>query len=178
MVLVYVTIALSMMVGFGYFRYGRLSQVQLSRKALEAAIAKMASPPSEAVHLAPAPALTVPPIAGFTIDVLVRGTQRIENGSSFPLLSQQFGELAQGDLRALVSFEGQHLPRGSLKLEWTLDGVVMDSKLVVLKPKKGAEQTAVVVYGNEPTPGIYRIKLILNGRQVQMFTFRISHPRC
>jgi len=177
MVLVYVTIALSMMVGFGYFRYGRLSQVQLSRKALEAAIAKMASPPSEAVHLAPAPALTVPPIAGFTIDVLVRGTQRIENGSSFPLLSQQFGELAQGDLRALVSFEGQHLPRGSLKLEWTLDGVVMDSKLVVLKPKKGAEQTAVVVYGNEPTPGIYRIKLILNGRQVQMFTFRISHPR-
>jgi outer membrane usher protein FimD/PapC len=70
------------------------------------------------------------------------------------------------------------LPHGSLRLDWTLDGVVIYSKVVVLKPERGAEQAAVVEYGNEPTPGTYRIKLILNGRQVQMFTFRISHPRC
>lgn len=108
----------------------------------------------------------------FSIDVLSRGT-RIESGSSFPLLDPQLGELGQGDLTALVSFEGQHLPRGRLQLEWTLDGVVADSKPVVLKPERGAEQ-ATLPYGNEPSPGTYRITLKLKDRPIQTFTFRIT----
>jgi hypothetical protein len=107
----------------------------------------------------------------FSIDVLSRGTHRIENGSSFPLLDSQLGELGQGDLTALVSFQGQHLPSGRLQLEWTLDGVVADSKPVVLKP--GAQQ-AMVAYGNEPSPGTYRITLKLKDRPVGTFTFRIT----
>jgi len=109
----------------------------------------------------------------FSIDVLSRGTHRIESGSSFPLLDPQLGELGQGDLAALVSFEGQHAPRGRLQLEWTLDGVVADSKPVVLKPERGAQQ-AMVAYGNEPSPGTYRITLKLKDRPVGTFTFRIT----
>jgi serine/threonine protein kinase len=187
-VVVYVAIVL-MMLGFGYSRFSSWRSQQSARMArslLEASqdfvpMVKDKIAELQQRMLRPSPPADGPLVvttARFTIDVLVRGTQRIENGSSFSLLDPQLGELAPGDLRALVSFEGQHLPRGSLKLEWTLDGVVMDSKVVVLRPEKGAEQTAVVEYGNEPTPGTYRIKLILNGRQVQMFTFRISHPRC
>jgi hypothetical protein len=81
------------------------------------------------------------------------------------------GELGQGDLTALVSFQGQHLPSGRLQLEWTLDGVVADSRPVVLKP--GAQQ-AMVAYGNEPSPGTYRITLKLKDRPVGTFTFRIT----
>jgi len=80
------------------------------------------------------------------------------------------GELGQGDLTALISFEGQHSPRGALKLEWILDGVVADSRPLVLKP--GAGQ--LMAYNNEPSAGTYRINLKLKDRVVQSFTFRIT----
>jgi hypothetical protein len=109
----------------------------------------------------------------FSIDVLSRGTHKIEEGSSFPLLDPQLGELAQGDLTALVSFEGQRLARGPMQLEWALDGVVMDRKAVVLKPGPGAQQV-MVRYGNEPSAGTYRITLKLKDHPVRTFTFRIT----
>jgi len=121
-------------------------------------------------NAAPAVAAIVNP--HFSIDVLSRGTHRIENGSSFPLLDPQLGELGQGDLAALISFEGRHPPRG-LRLEWTLDGVIADSKVVVLNPENGAGQ-AMVAYGNEPSAGTYRVTLKLKNHEVQSFTFRIT----
>ena len=111
---------------------------------------------------------------GFTIDVLSRGDHRIENGSSFPFLDQQLGEMGQGDLEALVSFEGQHLKRDRLELKWILDKVVMDRKTIVFQRDPGAKQTMIVKYGNEPTPGNYTITLEQKGRVVQSFTFRIT----
>jgi hypothetical protein len=110
----------------------------------------------------------------FTIDVLSRGTHPIENGSSFPFLDPQLGELGLGDLTALVGFEGQRLPRGPLKLEWTMDGQVMDSKAVMFKREPGAKHAELVEYGNEPSPGSYRITLKLKDREVQSFNFRIT----
>jgi hypothetical protein len=109
----------------------------------------------------------------FSIDVLSRGTHKIEEGSSFPLLDPQLGELAQGDLAAMVSFEGQRLAHGPLQLEWALDGVVTDRKPVVLKPGRGAQQV-MVQYGNEPSAGSYRITLKLQNHLVRTFTFRIT----
>ena len=108
----------------------------------------------------------------FSIDVLLRGTQRIANGSSFPLVDPQLGELARGDLAALISFQGQDMPPGRLQLVWTLDGVGTDSNPVVLKPE-GAGQ-AIVTYGHEPSPGAYEITLKLGDRPVRIFTFRIT----
>jgi hypothetical protein len=114
------------------------------------------------------PPVQVDPTAaqGFTIDILSRGTHRIESGSSFRADDPELGELGHGDLSALINFEGQHMPPGRLTLVWTIDGVVMDSHPAVLK--------RMIEYGNEPSPGTYKIMLKSNGRVVQTFTFRIT----
>jgi serine/threonine protein kinase len=139
-----------------------------------------ASPASEVPHrgLLPAPEPPTPEVAGtaqgFTIDVLSRGDHRIENGSSFPFLDQQLGELGQGELTALVSFEGRHLQRDRLELKWIVDDIVWDRKAIVFQREPGAKQTMIVKYGNEPTPGYYRVTLEQKGRVIQSFTFRIT----
>ena len=109
----------------------------------------------------------------FTIDVLSRGTS-IENGSTFPSADPKLGEMGQGDLAALISFEGQHLKRDRLELKWILDNVVMERKTVTFQLDAGAKHTTMVPYGNEPTPGNYRITLEQKGRVVQSFMFRIT----
>ena len=102
---------------------------------------------------------------GFTIDVLSRRT-KIDNGSSFRVGDTELGEMAQGDLKANISFEGQHVPRGRLVVEWVLDGLVMDTENATLNQ--------FIEYGNEPTVGTYRVTVKLNGHPVQSFTFRIT----
>jgi hypothetical protein len=74
--------------------------------------------------------------------------------------------MAQGDLTAMISFEGQHMPRGPLVLEWALDGVVVD--------RVKASLNQFIEYGNEPSAGSYRVTVKLNGRPIQSFTFRIT----
>ena len=166
--------------------------VRTRKKTAKSTVARDTSPPREAATRptsAPAvvtgravpdePEAAIAPTAqGFAIDVLSRGTNRIENGSSFPFLDRQLGELGLGDLAALVSYEGQHLPRGSLRIEWIVGDTVMDSKPVVFPRAPGAKLAVMVKYGNEPSPGSYRIALILKDRTkdrtVQSFNFRIT----
>ena len=108
----------------------------------------------------------VQPARGFTIDVLSRRTHKIDNDSSFPVGDTVLGEMAQGDLTANISFEGQQMPRGALVLEWSLDGVVVD--------RVNASLNRFIEYGNEPTAGKYRVTVKLNGRPVQSLAFTIT----
>lgn len=109
----------------------------------------------------------------FTIDVLSQGN-RIDPGLSFSAADPQLGEMAQGDLKALITFEGQHLKSDRLELKWIIDNVVMERKTVILPPDPRAKHAVMVTYGNEPTPGTYRVTLEQKGRLVQSFTFRIT----
>ena len=119
------------------------------------------APPSD-----PPPTPDVPAAQGLTIDVLSRRTHKIERDSSFRVGDTELGEMAQGDLTAMISFEGQHMPRGPLVLEWALDGVVVD--------RVKASLNQFIEYGNEPSAGSYRVTVKLNGRPIQSFTFRIT----
>jgi len=101
----------------------------------------------------------------FAIEVLSR-TNRIENGSSFPVDDRILGELALGDIKVMAVFQGQHLPRGRLTLEWVLDGIPLGRKPVQLGQ--------LVEYGAEPTVGTYKVVLRLGERVIQNFTFRIT----
>jgi len=130
------------------------------------------APPKPEPGPEPGPSLPITP--QFTIDVLSRGTNRIDPGLSFSAADEQLGEMAQGDLKALITFEGQHLKSDLLELKWIIDNVVMERKTIKLPLDPGAKHTVMVPYGNEPTPGFYRITLEQRGRLVQTFTFRIT----
>jgi hypothetical protein len=129
--------------------------------------------PVQAPTSTPPPDLT-PITPQFTIDVLSQGTNRIDPGLSFSAADPQLGEMAQGDLKALITFEGQHLKSDRLELKWIIDNVVMERKTVILPLDPRAKHAVMVTYGNEPTPGTYRITLEQKGRLVQSFTFRIT----
>jgi hypothetical protein len=93
-------------------------------------------------------------------------TNRIQDGSSFPVDDRVLGELAHGDIKVIVVFNGQRLPKGRLTLEWVLDSIALGRKPVQLGK--------LVEYGAEPTVGTYRVVLRLDEREIQSFTFRIS----
>ena len=102
---------------------------------------------------------------GFKIGVFSR-THSIQDGTSFSYGDQTLGELAHGDIKCMITVEGQLPPRAVLTLEWVVDGVVMS---------KGAVTPGrITEYGNEPTAGTYVATLYNDGRPVQKFTFRIS----
>jgi len=126
-----------------------------------------APPPATQPRLEP-PAPISPTIAtrGFTLTVLSRD-RPIGRDSSFSLDDQLLGELASGDLKASVQYDGAQPPRGTLTLGWTVDGVLMSL------PKRVAPNQ-IVEYGNEPTAGAYTVTLWLDTRAVQTFTFRIT----
>jgi hypothetical protein len=101
----------------------------------------------------------------YTIEVFSR-SHRIENGATFSFNDPVLGELGLGDLQAVVNAEGQPPARGRLQLEWSVDGIAVDSRPVALgRP---------VEYGNEPSAGLYRLTLTLHGRWLQTFSFRIT----
>jgi hypothetical protein len=107
------------------------------------------------------------PAKNFSIDLVSR-TRKVESGSSFPFNDPQLGEMAHGDLFAVVTSDGQRLPlRARLTLEWAVDNVVTD-------PAKPVTLNQAQQYGNEPTVGSYRLTLKLNGVEVRTFTFRIT----
>jgi serine/threonine protein kinase len=120
------------------------------------------------------PPLVPPPVAPhFTIDVLSRDNP-IEEGKSFSSDDPKFGELGKFDLGALISFEGQHLKRDRLELKWIIDDLVMQRETVIFQPEPGAKQTIMTKYGNEPTPGNYRITLEQKDHILKSFTFQIT----
>lgn len=92
-------------------------------------------------------------------------TRKIEPGLSFSYRDPGLGELAHGDLKALVQSAGP-APKGKLILDWVVDDVPMDSKFVT--PNR------LIEYGNEPTAGTYRVILRLDNKQLKSLVFRIT----
>jgi hypothetical protein len=101
----------------------------------------------------------------FSLDVYSRNTP-LSDGISFASGDPTLGELAQGDLKAIVQYDGVRQPRNKLVLEWSIDQLPMD--------KKAVQANQLVEYGNEPTPGYYRVKLLVDGREAKTFSFRIT----
>jgi serine/threonine protein kinase len=122
------------------------------------------SPPPPPPSPAPIPSSATTP-RNVTIEVFSR-THRIEEGSSFSFNDSELGELGQYDLKAVASGDWQPPARAQLRLEWSIDGVPMDSAAVTL--------AKLIEYRNEPTPGTYKLTLKLDGKPLQSFSFRIT----
>lgn len=90
----------------------------------------------------------------------------VSNGAGFSASDPKLGELAQGDLKARVQYDGVKALRGKLVLEWSLNGIPMDRKTV--------SPDQLVEYGNEPTAGNYVVTLLVDDHPVQSFAFRIA----
>jgi len=101
---------------------------------------------------------------GFVLEVYSRD-KPLENGMSFSAQDATLGELGQGDIMAKVTAFGP-APKGKLTIEWVLDQVQMDAKII--------RPNSLVEYGNHPTAGTYRVVLRLDAKPVQTFTFRIT----
>jgi serine/threonine-protein kinase len=108
---------------------------------------------------------------GMDLRIFSRGNE-IGAGGSFSMKDPRLGELADGDLRAAISASGP-VPKGRLSVEWWLDKVRMNLKMVAPQ-QLGARGGAVVDYGNEPTPGEYRVILRNETTVLKDFTFRIT----
>ena len=101
---------------------------------------------------------------GTNLQVYSRG-RVIDPGISFSIKDQSLGELALGDLKVAVSV-GSPPPKGQLSVEWLINGLRMDIKPV--------HNSSPVEYGNEPTPGTYRVVLRADKTVLKEFTFRIT----
>jgi hypothetical protein len=118
---------------------------------------------------APAP-LVEPGSQAFKIQVFSR-EHPIQEGASFAFDDRDYGDLAHGDLMAMVTVAEQPEPRGQLRLEWSIDGVVWD--------RRSAKLDHMLEFGNEPIAGNYVVTLYYKERSakehvVKTFTFRIS----
>ena len=89
--------------------------------------------------------------------------KRIEPGITFSTKDTALGEMAQGDLQAVV--RGRPA-KSKLTIDWYVDNIRMDSKEVA--------PNEVVAYGNDPTTGSYRVVLRQNSKEISRFTFRIA----
>jgi hypothetical protein len=121
----------------------------------------------------PTPAATAAPAAlpvaeQFSLIAYSR-THVIEDGLHFPFDDPVLGQLADGDIRAQVAFNGPTPPKGRLTLEWLFDGISPGQKPVA--------PNALVAYGSEPAAGTYRIVLRLNQTVLKTLTFRITPLR-
>ena len=124
------------------------------------------NPPVEIAGIDSKSASLLPPQAASMELVLYSRQSKIEPGASFSYRDPELGEMAHGDLTAVVQTTGPLL-KGKLTLEWALDDIPMGAPQIVI-PNKAAQ------YGNEPTPGQYRITLRLNGATLKTSTFRIT----
>lgn len=99
-----------------------------------------------------------------TLDLQVYSRDhRVEDGLSFGFKDPTLGELASGELSAVVRGP---VPKGRLMINWFQDDVKMDSKIIV--PNRPTP------YGNEPTPGLYKVVLMVNSKPLKQFIFRIT----
>jgi hypothetical protein len=90
----------------------------------------------------------------------------LDNGQTFSIDDRELGQLALGDIHAVVNYKGQRLPKGPLTLEWSLDGIDLG--------RKNVQIGSVVDYRAEPHAGNYTAVLRLNGVEMGKFQFRIS----
>ena len=104
-------------------------------------------------------------VTGIKTQVLSR-SRPIQNGTSFAMDDPEMGELAHGDLKAMVQFDGP-LPRPRLTIEWMVNGTVTDRQ-------KPVSPNELVEYNNEPIPGVYKVTVRLDGHPVEEFRFRIT----
>jgi hypothetical protein len=136
-----------------------------SGQTSQALVAPAPAPPARPARPVDASTFVDPAAArGFMIEVYSR-KRPVKDGDSFAFSDPVRGELAHGDLLAIVTFGGLQPPRGRLTLEWAVGGVSMDWKAVPLNQ--------LVEYGNEPTAGDYVLTLHQDGRPVQTFKFSI-----
>ncbi len=87
----------------------------------------------------------------------------MEENLTFGFKDPTFGEMATGDLSAIIRGT---VPRGKLIIDWFQDDVKMDSKPVVVNQ--------YIPYENEPTPGLYKVVLMVNSKPLKQFIFRIT----
>jgi serine/threonine-protein kinase len=124
-------------------------------------------PPVETARLSPRPeSIPSSPQVAKTELVLRSRERKIEPGTNIPYRDPELGEMALGDLSAVVQTTGPAM-KGKLTLEWSLDDIPMGAPQIVIPNKP-------MPYGNEPTPGQYKIILKLNGAALSTSTFRIT----
>jgi len=123
--------------------------------------------PEQPTRLQPAapPRPTAPPGPTTPEIAIFSRTRKIDPGSSFGYRDPDLGEMAYGDLKAVVQAAGP-APKGKLTLEWCLDDLCLGPKPVRLNQPMD--------YANEPTAGAYRIILRMNSRPINTFVFRIT----
>jgi tRNA A-37 threonylcarbamoyl transferase component Bud32 len=146
------------------------AQPSATRKNRPADPEKIAGIVPETKTNAPEPRQAPPPLVepasqAFKIQVFSR-EHAIHEDSSFAYGDQILGELADGDIKAAVTFDGQPQPRGQLRLVWEVDSVVHDQYPVQLD--------RLMEYRNEPTVGTYVVTLYYQKRAVKKFSFRIT----
>jgi serine/threonine-protein kinase len=91
---------------------------------------------------------------------------KLTPGISFGYRDPVLGEMGYGDLKVRVESKGP-VPKGKLTLEWVVDEIRTEVRPI------GPNQLAE--YGNEPTAGLYKVTLWLDGKtKLRTFTFRIS----
>jgi len=92
----------------------------------------------------------------------------IGKGISFKFLDPELGEMASGDLKAMVLLNGVPPPGKNqhLSVVWKVDGTPMDAHFV--------SPNTVTEFGSEPIAGTYDVMLMLDKDLVAEYTFRIT----
>jgi hypothetical protein len=107
----------------------------------------------------------VAPVSGIRTQLLSR-SRPIPKDFTFSMSDPAYGELAHGDLKAIVHTDAP-VSRSRLTIEWTVSGTVTDRQKPVLANE-------LMEYNNEPIPGSYKVTVRLDGRPVEEFRFRIT----
>jgi len=108
-----------------------------------------------------------PPASSSSYDIQVFSRDKpLTEGQHFALLDPTYGEMAFGDLTAIVTGTNAANARDRLSIEWSVSAIKHDSGAVRLKEKS--------VYHNQPSPGAYEVTLTLNGRPIRHFSFSIT----
>jgi serine/threonine protein kinase len=90
----------------------------------------------------------------------------IEQGKTFSSRDPEYGEMALGDLKAIVR-SNVSLRKEKMTLQWLLDGQPTGPPQAVIPDQS-------MPYRNEPTPGTYKIILELNGNAWKTSSFTMT----
>ena len=113
-----------------------------------------------------------PGSASYDIQVFSRDNP-LREGQQFALLDPRFGEMAFGDLKAMVSGDTPLRAGSRFSLEWSVGGLRHDS-CGTPRDSCTVRLNELVVYRNQPAPGVYEVKLTLDGRWIRSFSFTIT----
>ncbi len=105
------------------------------------------------------------PAAGYSIQVFSR-ENALREGQQFALMDPRLGELAYGDLKAMVNGGKPPSARTKLRLEWWVGGVRHDSTSLKIDD--------LVPFHNQPASGNYEVRLTVDGNTVRTFSFQIT----